>query len=63
MPQMIFLLLVVGSVWWFFNKFVRDAEKLTRRSEERRKEERNGAQGTLVEDPLTGEYHVKREDE
>lgn len=63
MPQLIFLLLIVGGGWLLYQRFVNDAEKLTRRSDERRKEERNGAQGTLVEDPETGEYRPKRDDE
>ncbi len=63
MLQLIFLLLIVGGAWLLYQRFVSDAEKLTRRSEERRKEERTGASGTLIEDPETGEYRVKRDDE
>ncbi len=63
MPQLIFLLLLVGGGWLLYRKFVSDAEKVTKRSHERREEERNGAQGTLIEDPETGEYRPRRDDE
>ncbi len=63
MPQLIFLLLLVGGGWLLYRKFVTDAEKVTKRSKERREEERNGAQGTLIEDPETGEYRPRRDDE
>ncbi|KRD64315.1 hypothetical protein IB265_03920 [Ensifer sp. ENS10] len=63
MPQLI-LLLIAGFVFWLgYRKFVADAQKLTRQREQTRREERTGAQGTLVQDPETGEYRLKRDDE
>ncbi|CDN91763.1 MULTISPECIES: NfeD family protein [Rhizobium/Agrobacterium group] len=63
MAQLItILLLVVGSVI-LYRRFVRDAEKLSAKSKQREKERETGAIGTLIKDPETGEYRVKREDE
>ena len=63
MAQLItILLLVVGSVI-LYRRFVRDAEKLSAKSQQREKERETGAIGTLIKDPETGEYRVKREDE
>jgi membrane protein implicated in regulation of membrane protease activity len=63
MAQLItIVLLVVGSVI-LYRRFVRDAEKLSVKSKQREKERETGAIGTLIKDPETGEYRVKREDE
>ncbi|UXS30816.1 hypothetical protein FY152_01445 [Agrobacterium tumefaciens] len=63
MAQLItILLLVVGSVI-LYRRFVRDAEKLSAKSKQREKERETGAIGTLIKDPETGEYRLKREDE
>ena len=62
MPQIFFLLIVGAAAWMFYNKFVSDAREVTRRSEERQKEVENGAHGTLVQDPVTGEYRVRKDD-
>ena len=44
-------------------RFVRDAQRLAEKSRRAETERRTGAIGTLVKDPKTGEYRVKREDE
>ena len=63
MAQLItFILLVVGAII-LYRRFVRDAEKLSAKSKQREKERETGAIGTLIKDPETGEYRVKREDE
>ncbi|KJF71471.1 MULTISPECIES: NfeD family protein [Rhizobium/Agrobacterium group] len=63
MAQLItIILLVVGSVI-LYRRFVRDAEKLSAKSKQREKERETGAIGTLIKDPETGEYRVKRDDE
>jgi membrane protein implicated in regulation of membrane protease activity len=63
LSKLIFVLVVAVVGWMVYNKFVADAKKLSRRNEERRKATANGASGTLVQDPVTGEYHLKRNDE
>lgn len=63
MPQLI-LLLIAGLVLWIgYRKFIADAKKLTRQRDRTRREQQTGASGTLVKDPETGEYRLKREDE
>ncbi|AYG58278.1 hypothetical protein QD460_30605 [Rhizobium jaguaris] len=63
MPQIIFFLVAVGGIWFLYRRFVRDAQKLTEKSRRAESERRTGAIGTLVKDPKTGEYRVKRDDE
>ena len=63
MVQLVFFILIVGGGWLLYRRFVSDAEKLTAQSREREKERQTGALGTLVKDPDTGEYRVKRDDE
>lgn len=60
MPQLILLLLFAAVAWAGYRKFVADAEKLSRRQEEARRREETGTQGTLVKDPVTGEYRLKK---
>ena len=63
MPQIIFFIIAVGGLWFLYRRFVRDAQKLTEKSRRAESERRTGAIGTLVKDPKTGEYRVKRDDE
>lgn len=63
MPQLLFLALLIGGGWLLYRKFIADAEKLARLRRKQEKERETGAIGTLVKDPVTGEYRVKREDE
>jgi membrane protein implicated in regulation of membrane protease activity len=63
MPQLIFIIIVVGGCWLLYKRFVRDAQRLQRKMHRQETERRTGAIGTLVKDPVTGEYRVKRDDE
>ncbi len=60
MPQIILFLLIVGIAWFGYRKFIADAEKLSRQREQVRREKETGSQGTLVKDPVTGEYRLKK---
>lgn len=60
MPQLILLLIVAAIAWYGYRKFVSDAEKLARRRQEVRRQQETGTQGTLIKDPATGEYRVKK---
>lgn len=61
MAQLILLgLLVVGAIL-LYRRFVKDAEALARKSREIEKERQSGASGTLVKDPETGEYRVRKD--
>ena len=62
MPQILFLA-AVGIVAWFgYRKMLQSAEAATERLRRKRDEHETGAQGTLIKDPTTGEYHVRRDD-
>jgi len=63
MAQLIFLTILVGGAWLLYNRFVADAEKLAAKSRAEEKESENQAIGTLIEDPETGEYRPRREDD
>ncbi|MBY5752957.1 hypothetical protein [Rhizobium leguminosarum] len=63
MAQLITILVLVFSAWWLYRRFVSDARKLTEKSRRAEKERQTGAIGTLVKDPETGEYRLKREEE
>lgn len=55
---------IMGAVgWWGYKSFTKAAAKVSERVRDAEKEKRNGASGTLIEDPETGEYRIKREDE
>ncbi len=61
MPQMIFLLLILAAAWYGYRSFKREATRVTQRVRQAEKEAQNHANGTLVQEPKTGEYHVKRD--
>ncbi|NBB49922.1 hypothetical protein GVN24_16730 [Rhizobium sp. CRIBSB] len=63
MAQLIFLTILVGGAWLLYTRFVADAEKLAAKSRAEEKERQNEAIGTLIEDPETGEYRPRREDD
>ncbi|MFS8145471.1 hypothetical protein ATY78_01865 [Rhizobium sp. R635] len=63
MPQLITILILVFSAWWLYRRFVSDARRLAEKSRRAEKERQTGAVGTLVKDPATGEYRLKREEE
>ncbi|MDF1632273.1 hypothetical protein [Mycoplana sp. MJR14] len=63
MVQILFLLLVVAVAWLGYRKFVADAERLTRKRRAAERERQNDAIGTLVKDPKTGEYRLRRDDD
>lgn len=63
MPQLIFLLIVAAVAWLGYRKFVADAERLSRKRRAAEKEHETGAIGTLVKDPETGEYRLRKDDE
>lgn len=61
MAQLIFLTILIGGAWLLYRRFVSDAEKLAAKSRAEEKERQNQAVGTLIEDPETGEYRPRRD--
>ncbi|WFR95963.1 hypothetical protein [Rhizobium tumorigenes] len=63
MAQLIFII-VIGSVCWLiYKRFINAAQRLQQKSQRQERERSTGAMGTLVKDPLTGEYRLKRDEE
>ncbi|WP_394690329.1 hypothetical protein [Hoeflea sp.] len=63
MPQLL-LLAAVGAIGWFgYKRFLAEAERVSARVRDAEKEAKSGAQGTLIEDPETGEYRLRKPDE
>ncbi|MDB5522744.1 MAG: uncharacterized protein JWM58_507 [Rhizobium sp.] len=61
--KILFVALIALAGWYLYRKFIADAMKLAKASESKRKEQKNNALGTLVQDPVTGEYRVRRPEE
>ena len=62
MGRLMVLATIAGGGYMLYRKFINDAEAVTARGEQKRAEQKNGATGTLVKDPATGEYYVKKTD-
>ena len=61
MPQLL-LLLALGVVAYVgYRSFLKEAERVTARARRAEAEQRTGSQGTLVKDPETGEYHLRKD--
>lgn len=61
MPQLIFFA-VVGAVAYFgYKSFIKEAGRVTAKVRRAEKQAKNGANGTLVKDPKTGEYRLAKD--
>ncbi|MDM9626586.1 hypothetical protein QTL95_11810 [Rhizobium sp. S152] len=63
MPQLLIMGVLVLGAWLLYRRFVAEATRLQERSRRAQKEQQTGAIGTLVKDPVTGEYHLKKDEE
>jgi membrane protein implicated in regulation of membrane protease activity len=63
MPQLIILGLLVVGAWLLYRRFVAEATRLSEKTRRAQKERQTGAIGTLVKDPVTGEYHLKKDED
>ncbi|MGB6120088.1 MAG: hypothetical protein WBF87_17875 [Mesorhizobium sp.] len=61
MPQLILLALVGIVAYVGYRSFIREAEKVTARLRRAEQEARTRASGTLVKDPVTGEYRLAKD--
>lgn len=61
MPQLLVFAAAAIVGWIGYRAFVREAERVHRRVRRAEEEARNRAQGTLVQDPETGEYHLRKD--
>lgn len=61
MPQLLFFI-IVGIVAYFgYRAFLREAERVTAKIRREEKQAATGANGTLVKDPVTGEYRLAKD--
>ncbi|MCF3642897.1 hypothetical protein LXM94_23300 [Rhizobium sp. TRM95111] len=63
MIQLILLIAVAVAAWIGYRRFIADAERLARNRRKAEKERETGAIGTLVKDPKTGEYRLRKDGE
>ena len=63
LSKIIFILLAALVGWMFYKKFVSDAQRRSRGNARKRRAAANHTKGTLVQDPKTGEYRLKKEEE
>lgn len=61
MPQLIFFALVGLAAYYGYRSFKKEAQRVSKRVREAEKEVQNKAQGTLVQDPKTGEYRLRKD--
>lgn len=63
MPQLLLLALVGAIAWLGYKRFLSEAARVNARVRAAERETKTGAQGTLIEDPETGEYRLRKPDE
>ena len=61
MPQLLFLAVIGIAAYFVYRSFIREAERVTAKVRRHEKQAANGAMGTLVKDPKTGEYRVAKD--
>ena len=61
MPQLLFFAVIGVVAYVGYRSFVREAERVTAKARRAETQRRTGAQGTLVKDPVTGEYHLTKD--
>ncbi len=61
MPQIIFFTAVGIAAYVGYRAFVKEAERVTAKLRRAEKQRANGAMGTLVKDPVTGEYRLAKD--
>ncbi|MCG7506368.1 hypothetical protein [Mesorhizobium retamae] len=61
MPQIIFFILVGIVAYVGYRSFIKEAERVTAKVRRAEQQRSNGATGTLVKDPKTGEYRLAKD--
>lgn len=61
MPQLLFFTAIGAAALLGMRAFMREAERVTARARRKQQELRNGATGTLVQDPATGDYRLAKD--
>lgn len=61
MPQLIFFAVVAAVAYFGYRAFLKEAERVSARVRRAETEAKSGANGTLVKDPVTGEYRLAKD--
>jgi hypothetical protein len=61
MPQLIFLVLIIAAAYYGYKAFLREAARVSAKIRRHEKQASNGTIGTLVKDPVTGEYRLAKD--
>ncbi|MGC4026980.1 MAG: hypothetical protein QM744_18675 [Mesorhizobium sp.] len=61
MPQLLFFAVVGIAAYYGYRSFVREAERVTAKIKRERQQAADGTHGTLVKDPVTGEYRLAKD--
>jgi len=61
MPQLIFYAVAAIVAYVGYRSFLREAERVTAKIRRTERQSANGATGTLVKDPETGEYRLAKD--
>jgi membrane protein implicated in regulation of membrane protease activity len=61
MPQLIFFLIIIAAAYYGYRAFVREAQRVSAKIRRQEKQAANGTIGTLVKDPVTGEYRLAKD--
>lgn len=61
MPHLVFYAVIGVVAWYGYKMFKREAARVSARVRRNEEEARNGSQGTLIKDPETGEYWLKKD--
>ncbi len=61
MPQLVFFVVVGVAAYYGYKHFVREAERVTAKVKRERMQQRTGANGTLIQDPVTGVYRPAKD--
>jgi membrane protein implicated in regulation of membrane protease activity len=62
MPQILLLAAVGAIAWYGYRRLLKEAERVNARVRQAEKEAENRSTGTLVKDPVTGEYRLEKHD-
>lgn len=61
MPQLIFFAVIGVAAYYGYRAFTREAQRVTAKIRREERQAKNGTNGTLVQDPKTGEYRLAKD--
>lgn len=61
MPQLIFFAVVGVAAYYGYKAFIREADRVTAKVRRERMQQANDTDGTLIKDPVTGEYRLAKD--